>query len=96
VARRSTLLLPGVVSQEGATVSDEQIEEFIRTRPFRRFYLEAAGGNYVEVESERHIALPPAGHDLILVYGTDGIVHHLDKNEILNAAVYGPVPHNDK
>jgi hypothetical protein len=26
-----------------------QIEEFIRTRPFRRFYIKTAGGNYVEV-----------------------------------------------
>jgi hypothetical protein len=76
-------------------VSYAQIEEFIRTRPVRRFYLETAGGNYVEVESERHIMLPPPNQDLILVYGTDGIVHHLDKNEILNAAVYGPVPHKD-
>lgn len=39
----------------------------------RRFYIESAGGNYVEVESERHIALPPAGHDLIIVYGNDGL-----------------------
>jgi hypothetical protein len=73
-----------------------QIEEFIRTRPFRRFYIETAGGNYVEVESERHIMLPPPSHDLILVYGTDGLVHHLAQDSILNAAVFGPVPHQPK
>ena len=72
-----------------------QIEEFIRTRPFRRFYIETAGGKCVEVESERHIMLPPPNHDLIIVYGTDGLVHHLAKDAILNAAVYGPVPHKD-
>jgi len=71
-------------------MSYEQIEEFIRTRPFRRFYIETAGGNYVEVESERHIALPPAGHDLIIVYGTDGLVHHLAKDAILNAGHWKP------
>jgi hypothetical protein len=70
-----------------------QIEEFIRTRPFRRFYIETTGGNYIEVESDRHIMLPPPSHDLIIVYGTDGLVHHLAKDSILNAAVFGPVPH---
>ena len=70
-----------------------QIEEFIRTRPFRRFYIETSGGNYVEVESERHIMLPPPNHDLIIVYGTDGLVHHLAKDSILKAAVFGPIPH---
>jgi hypothetical protein len=77
---------PGVVSQrKKPMIKLQQIEEFIRARPFRRFYIEAAGGNYVEVESERHTALPPAGHDLIVVYGNDGLVHHLDKDAILNA-----------
>ena len=73
-----------------------QIEEFIRTRPFRRFYIETVGGNYIEVESERHIMLPPLNHDLIIVYGTDGLVHHLAKDSILNAAVFGPIPHKKK
>ena len=36
-------------------------------------------------KSERHIALPPAGHDLIIVYGNDGLVHHLAKDAIINA-----------
>jgi hypothetical protein len=70
----------------GATMSYEQIEEFIRTRPFRRFQIETAGDNDITIESERHIALPPAGHNIIIVYGNDGLVHHLDKDAILNAA----------
>ena len=69
-----------------------QIEAFTRTRPFRSFYLETSGGNYIEVTSERHIALPPTGHDLILVYGTDGLVHTLALDTVINAAVFGPVP----
>jgi hypothetical protein len=69
-------------------VSYAQIEELIRARPFQRFYIEVAGGN-ITIESERHIALPPAGHDLIVVYGDDGLVRHIDKNAILNAAVLG-------
>jgi hypothetical protein len=73
-----------------------QIEELIRTSPFRKFFLETAGGNYIEVESSGHLKLPPPGHDLILVYGTDGLVHYLTIDSILNAAVFGPVPHNIK
>jgi hypothetical protein len=64
-----------------------QIEEFIRTRPVRRFYIETAGGNYVEVGSERHIRPPPPNHDLNLVYGTDGLLQRLAKDSILKAAV---------
>jgi hypothetical protein len=82
------------IGPPGATmISLAQIEEFTRTRPFRRFYIETAGGNYITIESERHIALPPAGHNIIIVYGNDGLVHHLAKDAIINAAVFGPVPH---
>lgn len=73
-------------------ISLKQIEEFIATRPFRQFALETSGGNYVVVESPAHIKLPPPGFDLVLVFGADGLVHHLIADSIVNAAVYGPAP----
>ena len=73
-----------------------RIEELIHTSPFRKFFLETAGGNYIEVETERHVKLPPPSHDLVIVYGTDGLVHYPAKDSILNAAVFGPVPHSIK
>jgi hypothetical protein len=69
-----------------------QIRKFIETRPFRQFALETIGGNYVVIQSPAHINLPPAGFDLINVFGTDGLVHYLAVDSILNAAVYGPEP----
>jgi hypothetical protein len=69
-----------------------QIKEIIGTRPFRPFAIETSGGTYVTVQTPAHIKLPPPSFDLIIVYGTDGLVHFLTKDTILNAAVYGPAP----
>jgi len=69
-----------------------QIEEFIGTRPFRPFAMETSGDNYVVVQTPAPIKLPPPSFDLILVYGTDGLVHYLTEDAIINAAVYGPAP----
>jgi hypothetical protein len=38
------------------------------------FVLETSGGNYVTVQSPERIKLPPKGFDLVLVFGTDGLV----------------------
>jgi hypothetical protein len=73
-------------------VKPEQIETFIQTRPFRRFYLETSGGNYLAVQSPDHIKMPPAAFDLIIIFGEDGLVHHVAKDTVLNAAVFGPTP----
>jgi hypothetical protein len=73
-------------------ISIQQIDQFINTQPFRPFMLETSGGNWIVVESENHIKLPPSKHDLILVYGTDGIVYYLPKDGNINAAVAGPIP----
>jgi hypothetical protein len=69
-----------------------QIQKFIDTKPFRAFALETIGGNYLIVQSPGHIKLPPEGFDLVLIFGTDGLVHYVQKDSILNAAVYGPEP----
>jgi len=69
-----------------------QIQKFIESKPFRAFALETSDGNYVTVQSPEHIKLPPKGFDLVLVFGTDGLVHYVQKDSILNAAVYGPEP----
>jgi len=69
-----------------------QIGNFLNTKPFRQFALETAGGNYLVVASPDHIKLPPTGFDLVIVYGTDGVVHYVDQTTVLNAAVYGPAP----
>ena len=75
-------------------ISLAQIQKFIETRPFRQFALETAGGNYVVIQSPAHINLPPPGFDLINVFGTDGLVHYVAVDSILNATVYGPEPHS--
>jgi hypothetical protein len=73
-------------------IKPDQLKEFITTEPFRPFSLETIGGNYVEVQSADHIKLPPAGFDLVIIFGVDGLVHHLAIDTIANAAVYGPKP----
>jgi hypothetical protein len=73
-----------------------QIQKFIETKPFRQFALETTGGNYVVIQSPNHINLPPPGFDLINVFGTDGLVHYVAINSVLNAAVYGPEPHAEE
>jgi hypothetical protein len=73
-------------------ISIPQITSFIDTKPFRPFSLETSGGNWILVETAAHIKLPPPNHDLIIVYGTDGLVYHLAKDTITNAAVFGPAP----
>jgi hypothetical protein len=73
-------------------IKPEQIKSFIETRPFRRFYLETSGGNYLVVQTPDHIKMPPPAFDLIIIFGEDGLVHHIDKNTVLNAAVVGPTP----
>jgi hypothetical protein len=75
-------------------IDTEQLKKFIKAKPFRQFMLETSGGNYIEIASPDHIALPPPGFDLINVYGTDGLVHYIVKDTIINAAIYGPEPHH--
>ena len=70
-----------------------QIQEFIGAKPFRVFALETLGGNYLNVQSPAHIAMPPPEFDIVIVFGQDGLVHYVSKDSILNAAVYGPTPH---
>ena len=77
-------------------IKPEQIKSFIETRPFRRFYLETSGGNCLAVQSPDHIKMPPSAFDLIIIFGEDGLVHSIDKNTILNAAVSGPMPKNER
>jgi len=76
-------------------ISLKQIEEFISVRPFRQFGLETIGGQFVTVESEAHINLPPGGFDVVVIFGKDGLVHHLPVDSIATAAVYGPAPHTE-
>jgi len=73
-------------------ITIKQIEAFIATRPFRQFALETNGGNYVVVGDPDWIKMPPPGFDLIIVFGVDGLVHHLPADAIATAAVYGPEP----
>jgi hypothetical protein len=73
-------------------IGTKQIAEFVSTRPFRQFALETIGGQIVIVETEAHIKLPPPGFDVVVVFGTDGLVHHLPVDSIATAAVYGPAP----
>jgi hypothetical protein len=77
-------------------ISLKQIAEFISVRPFRQFGLETIGGQIVTVESESHIKLPPEGFDVVVVFGTDGLVHHLPVDSIATASVYGPAPHTER
>ena len=44
------------------------------------FVLETSGGNYVTVQSPEHIKLPPKGFDLVVVFGTDGLVRCVQKD----------------
>jgi len=76
---RPSSALPLVGTKPRGTESNDQavtLKNLFGPRPFRRFYIETAGGNYVEVENERHIMVARPSHDLIIVYGTDGLVHH--------------------
>jgi hypothetical protein len=73
-------------------ISLQQLQEFINMRPFRPFSLETIGGNYIIVQSPDHIKLPPPKHEVITVYGEDGIVHHFILGAIVTAQVYGPAP----
>ena len=73
-------------------ITKDQIRDWIEAKPFRQFALETSGGNYIVVTSPAHITLPPPGFDLINVYGTDGLIHHIIEGTIINAAVYGPEP----
>jgi hypothetical protein len=73
-------------------MTTEQIEEFAAVQPFRPFALETVGGNHVIVQSQSHIKLPPAGFDVVIVFGGDGLVHYLPFASIATAAVFGPNP----
>jgi hypothetical protein len=76
-------------------LKSSQIEEFINAKPFRIFAIETLGGNYLTVQSPAHIAMPPAEFDVVIIFGSDGLVHYLPKDSILSAAVYGPTPHSN-
>jgi hypothetical protein len=71
-------------------ITTKQIEKFIATRPFRQFALKTSDGNHVVVSDPDRIKLPPAGFELVLVYGVDGLVHFLSTTTIIDAAFYGP------
>jgi hypothetical protein len=73
-------------------ITTKQLEEFRTISPFRPFALETVGGNRVLVQSSAHIKLPPAEFDIVIVFGNDGLVHHLPLESIASAAVYGPEP----
>jgi hypothetical protein len=68
-----------------------QIEEFIRTRAVSAFLHRDRRRKLCRSRKRAaYRVAAPAAHDIIVVYGNDGLVRHIDKNEILNAAVYGP------
>jgi hypothetical protein len=82
-----------VQERQHQVITLAQIKEFVQTKPFRPFAIETVGGNYITVQSPEHIKLPPPNFDLLIVFGSDGLVHHLAADSLANAAVYGPTPH---
>jgi hypothetical protein len=63
-----------------------ELKAKLQREPFRPFVIDLQSGRQVRVESEAHIKLPPDGFDVVIVFGTDGLVHHLPLDSIVTVA----------
>lgn len=60
-----------------------QLKALAEDKPFRAFILETIGGNHLLVSDAWRMVLPPSPEfDLIFIYGTDGVVHHITAEAI--------------
>jgi hypothetical protein len=59
----------------------DQLKALAGDQPFRPFVLETIGGNRIGVPSAGAIVFPPPElpykFDLIFIYASDGLVHHI-------------------
>ena len=63
-------------------MTTEQLKSISGAQPFRPFLLETTGGNYIAVDQVDHVLFPPPDRDLIIVFGADGLVHHVTLEQL--------------
>lgn len=59
-----------------------QLKSIAAAQPFRPFSLETIGGNYLAVDKVDHVLFPPPDRDVIIVFGADGLIHHVTLDQI--------------
>jgi len=61
----------------------EQLKALAADKPFRPFELETIGGNYIRINASWRLVFPPSPEfDLIFIYASDGVVHHITADGI--------------